>query len=98
MALNHDFILMEDSAAGHHCWYTDSEREREGIRKMDWPPTSPFNPIELVWFIMKSRIQTRRGSEKVTTARRMRVVLQEKWDRITIEEISALYNRLPTVM
>jgi len=72
MALNPDFILMEDNAAYYHCWYTDSEREKEGIEKMDWPPTSPdFNPIELLWFIMKSRIQTRRGSEKVTTARRM---------------------------
>ena len=47
---------------------------------------------------MKSRIQTRRGSEKVTTARRMRVVLQGEWGCITIEEINALYNRLPTVM
>jgi len=47
---------------------------------------------------MTSRIQTRRGSEKVTTAQRMRVVLQEEWDRITIGEINTLYNRLPTVM
>jgi len=61
MALNPDFILMEDNAACHHCWYTDPERQKEGIEKMDWPPTSPdFNPIELVRFIMKLRIQTRR--------------------------------------
>jgi len=32
-----------------------------------------FNPIERVWYIMKSRIQIRRGSERVT----MRAVLQE---------------------
>jgi len=40
---------------------------------------------------MKSRIQIRRGSERVTTAARMRVVLQEEWNRITIEEINALF-------
>jgi len=40
----------------------------------------------------------RRGSERVTTAARMRVVLQEEWNRITIEEINALFQRLPTVM
>ena len=28
----------------------------------------------------------------------MRVVLQEEWDRIAIEEINALFQRLPTVM
>jgi len=99
LALNPDFILMEDNAASHDCWYTDAERKKEGIQKMDWPPNSPdLNPIERVWFIMKSRIQIRRGNEKVTTARRMREVLQEEWDRITIEEINALYTRLPTVM
>ena len=99
LAVNPDFILMEDNAASHHCWYTDAEREKEGIRKMQWPPISPdFNPIERVWYIMKSRIQIRRGSERVTTAARMRVVLQEEWNRITIEEINALFQRLPTVM
>jgi len=28
----------------------------------------------------------------------MNVVLQEEWDRITVEEINALFQRLPTVM
>jgi len=99
LAVNPDFILMEDNAASHHCWYTDAQREKEGVREMKWPPNPPdFNPIERVWCIMKSRIQTRRGSERVTTAARMRIVLQEEWDRITIEEINALFQRLPTVM
>ena len=47
---------------------------------------------------MKSRIQTRRGKERITTTAQMRAVLQEEWDRITIEEANALYLRLPTVM
>jgi len=28
----------------------------------------------------------------------MRIVLLEEWDHITIEEINALFQRLPTVM
>jgi hypothetical protein len=90
---------MEDNAPGHDCWYTDSEREKEGIRKVNWPPNSPdFNPIERIWLLMKSRFQTRRGSERITTLARMKQVLHEEWDRITIEEINREISRLPTVM
>ena len=52
-----------------------------------------------VWYIMKSRIQIRRNSERVTTAAPMRVVLlQEEWDRVAVEEINALFQRRPTGM
>ena len=47
---------------------------------------------------MKSRIKTRRGKKRITTAAQMRAVLQEEWNHITIEEINALYLRHPTVM
>jgi len=40
----------------------------------------------------------KRNSERVTTAARVRVVLQEEWDRVAVEEINALFHRLPTVM
>ena len=56
-----------------------------------------FQSYRKVWYIMKSR-QIRRGSERATTAARMRVVLQEEWDRIAVEEINALFQRLPTVI
>ena len=93
-----DFILMEDNAAGHGCWYTDTEREKEGIKKMNWVPNSPdFNPIERVWYIIKSRILMRRGSERITTATRVKELLQEEWDRITIDEINDLISSLPTL-
>ena len=77
----------------------DTEREKEGIKKMNWVPNSPdFNPIERVWYIIKPLILTRRGSERITTATRMKEALQEEWDRITIDEINDLISRLPTVM
>jgi hypothetical protein len=41
-----EFVLMGDNAPGHHCWYTNSEREKAGITaKVEWLPNSPdFNP------------------------------------------------------
>lgn len=94
-----EFVLVEDNTPSHDCWYTNSEREKEDIAKINWPPNSPdFNPIERIWYLMKSRIQTRRESERVTTLSRMREVLQEEWDHITIEEINKEISRLPMVM
>jgi transposase len=99
LAENPNFLLMEDNAPAHKCWYNNSEREKEGIPKVEWPANSPdFNPIERIWYLMKSRIQTRRGRERVTTVSRMKEVLQEEWDRITIEEINREIARLPKVM
>jgi hypothetical protein len=60
MGENPDFILMEDNAGCHDCWYTNSEREKEGIPNVDWLSNSPdFNPIEQIWYLMKSHIQRR---------------------------------------
>jgi len=69
---------------------------RKELGRCNGPKFPDFNPIERVWYIMKSRIQIRRGSERVATAARMRVVLQE-CDRITIEEINALFPLLSTL-
>ena len=48
--------------------------------------------------LLKSRIQRRRGSERVTTICHMREVLMEEWDKVTIEEINKEISRLPHVM
>jgi uncharacterized protein (DUF2267 family) len=70
-----------------------------GIRKVDWPPNSPdFNPIEHIWTIMKIRIQTRWGAERITTQTQMKSVLQQEWDRITIEEIDKAIAKLPIII
>lgn len=99
IAANPNFIVMEDNAASHKSIYTTREREKEGIDKVNWPPNSPdFNPIERIWTIMKRRIQRRRGAERVTTEKRMKEVLVEEWNKITIEEINKEIARLPRVM
>ena len=80
---------MEDNAPSHSSHYTTWERQKEGISKVDWPPNLPdFNPIEHIWTLMKSRIQTRRGTERITTQTQMKSVLYEEWARITIQEIN----------
>ena len=96
---NPNFILMEDGASCHTANYTSHEREKHGIPKTDWPPCCPdFNPIERIWTILKRRIQRRRASERVTTVAEMKVVLQEEWEKITVEEINKEIAQLPKIM
>ena len=99
LALNPDFILMEDNAPCHAAHYTTTERRKEGIAKVDWPPNSPdFNPIERIWTLMKRCILRRRGSERITTVGDMRAVLIEEWERLTLDEINQEIAKLPSIM
>jgi len=96
---NPNFVLIEDNAPSHTSHYTTWEREKEGVKKVNWPANSPdFNPIEHIWTIMKSCIQTRRGRERITSQSQMNAALGEKWARITIEEIDSEIAKLPTIM
>ncbi|RPA99510.1 hypothetical protein L873DRAFT_1683623 [Choiromyces venosus 120613-1] len=47
---------------------------------------------------MKWRILWRHGAEQITTPREMETVLQEEWDKITIEEINHEIVKLPDIM
>ena len=90
---------MEDNAPAHDSDFTNYERTKEEINKLDWPPNSPdLNPIEHLWNIMKSRIQTRRDVERVTTAGEMKLILKQEWERITIEEINREVSKLPSIL
>jgi len=96
---NAKFVLMEDNAPAHDSSFTNGQRAKEGIEKVDWPPNSPeFNPIEHISTLMKSWTQTRRGHERITFQQQMKQVLQEEWDRITIEEINKKVAKLPSIM
>jgi len=99
LAENKEFLLMEDNAPAHDSDFTNFERMKEAIAKVDWPPNSPdFNPIEHLWELMKSRIQTRRGRERVTNLGQMKVMLKAEWERITVEEINKEIAKLPIIM
>ena len=99
LRINPNFQLMEDNAPAHKSPYTTHYRTLEQIPKILWPRNSPdFNPIERIWTLMKRRIQRRRGTERITTMGEMKRVLQEEWDKITIEEINREVEKLPTIM
>ncbi|KAA8897628.1 hypothetical protein FN846DRAFT_992268 [Sphaerosporella brunnea] len=50
-----EFILTKDNAPGHNCWYTNAERQKAGIRKVNRPPdSSDFSPIERIWLLMEA--------------------------------------------
>jgi len=92
-------LLMEDNAPSHNSNFTNSEREKAGVKKVEWPPNSPdFNPIEHIWRIMKARILRQRGEEQVMNSGQMRIILKEEWDRITVEDINHEIAKLPSIV
>jgi hypothetical protein len=56
------------------------------------PPQSPdLNPIEACWNIIKIRIRKRTWR----TLEELKAILQEEWDRVTMEEIRARISEMP---
>ncbi|RPA96434.1 hypothetical protein L873DRAFT_1694296, partial [Choiromyces venosus 120613-1] len=51
-----------------------------------------------IWWLMKGSILQLRGSEKICTTTPMAMVLQEEWDKITIDEINREIGKLPRIM
>jgi hypothetical protein len=75
---NTGFLLMEDNSPYHDSNFTNYYRLKDGIPKLDWPLNSPdFNSIEHIWTLIKSHIQKRRDSERITTISEMMLVLVE---------------------
>ena len=99
LLVNPQFVLMEDNAPAHASNYINEERLKYGIVKVDWPPNSPdLNPIERIWTLIKSRIQKRRGEERITTVGAMKKTLEEEWEKLTIEEINREISKLPSIV
>jgi len=47
---------------------------------------------------MKSRIQTCRGYERVTSITEMKETFQCEWEQITVQEVNKNISKLPRVM
>ena len=86
-----------DNAPCHKSRLTQSNLHRRRIPTIEWPPYSPdLNLIEHVWVSMKRRIQDnylRRSYLNQTISRHdLRELIQEAWDLIRDEDITALYD------
>jgi hypothetical protein len=62
------------------------------ITKHQWPPASPdINPIELLWDILKPRVNAEAHTSRLSLLR----ALHEEWGKLTFEEINACIDGWP---
>ena len=87
-----EFIFMEDGSKVHK-GKAKLPRLNMGIRGFNWPPSSPdLNPIEKVWRWMKHEITMM--ANPPMTIEKLKLVLQELWDRVEPEKWRYLTERL----
>ena len=84
------WIFQQDNARPHTAKVTIEALKADGINVLEhWPPYSPdLNVIELVWAIMKRRIDAR----PKTTIDDLKRVIQEVWDELSFETINKLID------
>ncbi len=94
--LDADSIFMHDNARIHTARHTKKWLKENNIEVMEWPPYSPdLNPIENLWFLLKSAIYqhrpdllTMQGDEKVLAA--LIETAQLVWNHIRDEVMNKL--------
>ena len=79
-------LVVEDGAPAHSCNLAKAARANLGIQTLTHPPNSPdLNPIERVWYILKTRVadipDSRENVDKLWAA------AKQVWDELTVEEI-----------
>lgn len=86
-------VFMQDGAPCHRSISTIKYIENKKVCLLsDWPAQSPdINIIENLWSILKSRVQKHNASSIDDLWR----ICQIEWEKISVEEISNLYNSIP---
>ena len=86
--------VMEDGAPTHTSKVTQNFRNTNSMEPLPHPAQSPdMNPIEHVWYLIKTRINKRRNRPK--TVEEMKVALLEEWEKIDIKVINSLIESMP---
>ncbi|KIM91810.1 hypothetical protein PILCRDRAFT_57472 [Piloderma croceum F 1598] len=79
-------LVVEDGAPGHTSKVASQAQSELGIKKLPHPPKSPdLNPIEPLWYVLKTRIADIRGSGN--SLDNLWEAAKKVWDEFTPEEI-----------
>jgi len=90
---NEHWWFQQDNAPQHtsklaHRWF-----HNHGVDLLDFPPYSPdLNPIENLWSILKSRVESRLAR----TTDEVERVLKEEWEALDKELLTSLAHSMPT--
>jgi len=69
-------VLTVNDGLVHDSLFTNGQRAKEAIQKLDWPPNAPnFNPIEHIWTLTKCQIHICCSHEPITSEQQMKKVL-----------------------
>jgi len=90
---HHLLTLMEDNAPVHTAKASRSFLAENSITKIVWPAQSPdLNPIENVWFLLKSNIQE---LYQPRTIPEMHEALKQAWDDFPASTLDHLVESMP---
>jgi hypothetical protein len=90
---SHNWLLQQDNAPPHVSRQTMANFASDEIDVLpDWPPRSPdLNIIEIVWAIMKKRIE-KQGPKSMED---LIPIVRAVWDALSNETINALIDSIP---
>lgn len=89
----HNWLLQEDNARPHTATYTQNCLKRLNINTLQiWPPYSPdLSPVEIIWAIMKRRIE----KYKQSNLQQLMQVINYVWNQLDYFTIDCLIDSFP---
>jgi hypothetical protein len=88
-----DWFLTQDNARPHICKAMMEALSNLAVRVLpNWPPYSPdLNIIEVIWAIMKRRVE----AQHPTTMADLRRVVLDVWENLSLVTINGLIAQMP---
>lgn len=86
------WLYQQDNAPPHTAKATQQWFRDQNITVISWPPGSPdLNPIEIMWAIMKQRLE----SENVKNLTELKEKVLSIWEEFDMDLVKSLIGRLP---